>query len=60
MGEGGDDLLVLQNQGQIEAGDTYDGGVGADTLLIAQGVTIPARAALISIEVTLTGAGGAL
>ncbi len=54
-GGAGDDLFKVKRQGEIQDGETYDGGEGTDTLQLGAGVTLPGGVALIDIDTILYG-----
>lgn len=52
-GGSGGDTLVMLSQGELVAGDLFDGGFGVDTLILAEGVSLSSGVTLTSIEVVL-------
>lgn len=43
----------MLSQGELVAGDLFDGGFGVDTLILAEGVSLSSGVTLTSIEVVL-------
>ncbi len=53
------DTLVVASQLEIEAGETYDGGLGSDSLVLNLAATLPVGVSLVSVEVlALYGTSG--
>ncbi len=55
FGGSGDDTFWVARQGEIQSGETYDGGEGSDTLALAGGVTLPTDLLVTNVEVILYG-----
>ncbi len=51
----GNDTLNADRQSDLQAGDLFDGGAGGDTLLLREGVGLPACVTLTSIEKIIYG-----
>lgn len=59
-GGNGNDRFDITSQAQITAGETYNGGLGTDTLLLNTGTAIDLSTAIINADVEALQAGGAV